>query len=139
MDLAAVMDEIADSVRTVDGLEGRTFAYPPPTVPGVAGIVSYPDRIDYDLTYGRGMDMIRDLPVLVVVGQATDRGARNRVAQYAAGSGALSVKAAIEADPHTAFDDVQVKSCEFDVQTIGAVDYICAMFRMDVAGQGEAS
>lgn len=136
MDLAAVMDEIGASVRSVQGLEGRTFAYPPPTVPGVAGIVSYPDRIDYDQTYGRGMDRIADLPVLIVVGQATDRGARDRVAQYAAGSGALSVKAAIEAGTHTSFDDIQVKSCEFDVVTIGAIDYICAMFRMDIAGQG---
>lgn len=136
MDLAAVMDEIGASVRGVQGLEGRTYAYPPPTVTGVAGIVSYPDRIDYDQTYGRGMDKIADLPVLVVVGQATDRGARDRVAQYAAGFGALSVKAAIEAEPHTSFDDVHVTSCEFDVVTIAAVDYITAMFRMDVAGQG---
>lgn len=136
MDLAAVMDEIATSVRTVDGLEGRTFAYPPPSVNGLAGIVSYPDRIDYDQTYGRGMDTIADLPVLIVVGKATDRTARDRVAQYAAGSGALSVKAAIEADPHTAFDDVHVTSCEFDVVTIAAADYISAMFRMDVRGQG---
>lgn len=136
MDLAAVMDEIGASVRGVQGLSGRTYAYPPPTVTGLAGIVSYPDKIDYDQTYGRGMDKITDLPVLIVVGQATDRGARDRVAQYAAGSGALSVKAAIEAGPHTSFNDVQVKSCEFDVVSIAAIDYICAMFRMDIAGQG---
>ena len=136
MDLAAVMEEIATSVRGVSGLAGRTFAYPPPTVTGLAGIVSYPDRIDYDQTYGRGMDMIRDLPVLIVVGKATDRTARDRVAQYAAGSGALSVKAAVEADPHTSFDDIRVTSCEFDVVTIASVDYISALFRMDIAGQG---
>lgn len=136
MDLAAVMEEIGASVRGVQGLEGRTFAYPPPTVTGFAGIVSYPERIEYDLTYGRGMDKIVDLPVLIVVGRATDRTARDRVAQYAAGFGALSVKAAIEAEPHTSFDDVHVTSCEFDVVTIAAVDYITAMFRMDVAGQG---
>lgn len=136
MDLAAVMDEIGASIQGVEGLEGRTFAYPPPTVTGFAGIVSYPDRIDYDQTYGRGMDKITDLPVLIVVGQATDRGARDRVAQYAVGFGPMSVKAAIEAGPHTSFDDIQVKSCEFDVVTIGAIDYICAMFKMDIAGQG---
>lgn len=136
MDLAAVMEEIGASVRGVAGLEGRTFAYPPPKVDGFAGIVSYPERIDYDQTYGRGMDMIRDLPVLIVVGRATDRTARDRVAQYAAGFGALSVKAAIEAEPHTSFDDVHVTTCEFDVVSIAAVDYITAMFRMDVAGQG---
>lgn len=136
MILSDVMDEIAASVRTVSGLEGRTVAYPPPTVTGFAGIVSYPERIDYDQTYGRGMDMIRDLPVLIVVGQATDRGARDRVAQYATGSGPLSIKAAVEADPHTSFDDIRVTSCEFDVVTIATVDYISVMFRMDIAGQG---
>lgn len=136
MDLAAVMDEIATSVATVDGLEGRTFAYPPPSVTGFAGIVSYPDRIDYDLTYGRGGDTIVDLPILVVVGKATDRTARDRVAQYAAGSGPMSVKTAVETGPHTSFDDIQVTSCEFDVVTIAAVDYISAMFRMNIVGQG---
>lgn len=136
MILSDVMEEVAARVRTLDGLEGRTFAYPPATIVGKAGIVSYPERVDYDKTYGRGMDMIVGLPVLIVVGQATDRGARDRVAQYAAGSGALSVKAAVEADPHTAFDELRVTECQFDVVTIAAVDYISALFLMDIAGQG---
>ena len=137
MILSDVMEEIAARVRTVPGLEGRTFAYPPPQIPGgVAGIVSYPERVDYDKTYGRGMDSIVGLPILIVVGQATDRGARDRVAQYAAGSGAHSVKAIVEADPHTAFDDLRVTSCQFDVVTIAAIDYISALFLVDIAGQG---
>lgn len=138
MDVGRVMDEIAGRLRAVDGLEGRVFEYPPPTVVPPAGIVTYPDKVEYDQTYGRGMDIIRGLEVLVVVGKANDRSARDRVAAYTNGDGPLSVKQAIETKPHVSFDDLQVISAEFDVVSIAAVDYIAAVFSMDIAGQGSA-
>lgn len=137
MDLNLVMDEIAARLATIDGLAG-TFGYPPATVTSPAGIVSYPERMDFDATYGRGFDQIVDLPVLIIEGKATSRTARDRIAAYAAGSGARSVKAVLESGTYTAFDVVRVKSAEFDVVRIAAIDYISALFRLDIAGQGSA-
>ena len=46
------------------------------------------------------------------------------------------MKLAIETGPHVAFDHVRVESCEFDVVTIGGVDYMAAIFDLDIAGPG---
>lgn len=136
MDLNLVMDEIATRLDTIEGL--RCTGYPPPTVTPPAGVVSYPDRVEYDATYGRGVDQIIDLPVVIVEGKPTDRSARDRIAAYAAGSGAKSVKAVLESGTYTAFDEVRVKSAEFDVVSIAGIDYISVLFRLDIAGQGSA-
>jgi hypothetical protein len=134
MDPNAVGDEIATVLATISGL--RVSAYPPGSVVPPAGIVSYPTAIDFDETYGRGMDRIRDWPVVVVEGKATDRTARTRIFEYAAATGASSLKAVLEAHHWSSCDDLRVTSVEFDVVTIGAVDYISALFHLDIAGQG---
>lgn len=134
MDLSDVADEIATVLGTISGL--RVTGYPPPTVVPPAGIVSYPVAVTFDETYGRGMDRIRDWPVLVVVGKATDRTARDRIYDYAAATGASSVKAVLQAHTWTSLDQLRVTEVEFDVVTIASVDYIAAMFHLDIAGRG---
>lgn len=136
MKLNDVMDEVAEVLGAITGL--RVFGYPPPTVSPPAGIVSYPESIDYDQTYGRGMDRISGLPVLLVVGKATERSAREKVAGWAAGSGPNSVKAVLEAHEWTSCDVLTVTECIFDVVTIAAIDYLAAMFSLDIAGSGNA-
>jgi hypothetical protein len=134
--LNLVMDEMAVRLRGITGLAGRVFAYPPPKVDGPAGIISYPDRIEFDATYGRGMDRYVGVPVFVVIGRPTDRTARDRLAGYVAVTGATSVKVALEAPGATTWDDLQVKDCEIDVIKIATIDYLSAMFVCDVAGRG---
>ncbi|MGC4942139.1 hypothetical protein [Kribbella sp. DT2] len=134
MNLGDVMDEIADSVRTITGL--RVYAYPPNKIAAPAAIVTYPDTYTFDETYGRGMDRISDLPVIVLVGKVSDRASRDNVAKYVNGSGSTSIKAAVEAGAHTAFDTVRVTGVSFDVIGIGAVEYLGATFTLDIAGQG---
>jgi hypothetical protein len=129
-----VMDELAARIGTITGL--RVFGYPPPTVVPPAGIVSYPDKIEYDQTYGRGMTTLTGLPILIVVGKATDRTAREAVAAYASDTGPKSVKLAIEGTSSTAWDDAHVVDCDFDVVTIASVDYIAALFSLTIACQG---
>lgn len=134
MNLNTVADEIATVLDTIASL--RVSSYPPPTVVPPAGIVSYPGSVDFDETYGRGMDRIRDWPVLVVVGKATDRTARTSIYGYAAATGASSVKAVLEAHTWTSLATLRVTSVEFDVVSIASVDYISALFHLDIAGQG---
>ncbi len=133
MDLAVVMTAIADRLDTITGL--RCFAYPPPTLSPPAAVVSYPDTLTFDETYGRGMDRM-DLPVVVVVGKPSDRTARDALAAYCKGSGAASVKAVVESGTYSAFHTVRVKDIEFDVVTIAGVDYMAALFTLDIAGSG---
>jgi hypothetical protein len=71
-----------------------------------------------------------------VVGKATDRTARDRIYAYAAPTGASSVKAVLESGTYNSFHTIRVTECEFDVISIAGVDYIAAVFTLDIAGQG---
>lgn len=134
MNLASVMDELAARLRTIDGL--RVTDYPPGSVSAPAGFPSYPEAIEYDATYGRGMDRIRALPVVIVFGRTTERTTRARVAEWSEGTGAASVKAILEAGQYTTFDVIHVSECTFAEYEIGGVPYLAAMFACDIAGGG---
>lgn len=135
MDLGAVMDEVADRLRTIDGL--RVYAYPADAVAPPAAVVTYPDEYVFDATFGRGMDTMT-LPVIVMVGKVSDRASRDRVAAYCAGGGAGSVKAAVEADDPApvAYDTARVQAIDFDILMVGQVEYLGATFTIDIAGTG---
>lgn len=133
MDLAAVMDEVAARINTIDGL--RAFGYPPDSVQPPAAIVSYPETYTYDETYGRGMDRIT-LPVVVVVGKVSDRASRDQLGAYVNGDGARSIKAVVESATYTELETVRVIDAEFDVVRIANVDYVAATFSLDIAGTG---
>jgi hypothetical protein len=141
MDLAAVMDEVGD---LLDGIfAGRVFRHPPDgAVPPPAAIVTYPESIDFDATFARGMDRIPDLPVIVLVGRVSARAARTRLAAYVAGAGAKSVKATLEAPGqptgggYTAFDTLRVTSVAFDIVAFARVEHLAATFTLDIAGTG---
>src|SRR5688500_17020202 len=95
MNLAAVMDEVAKVLEQITGL--RVFAWPPESLSGRAGFVSYPLSVDFDETFGRGQDQITDLPLVLVADKVTVRSARDKVAAWASGDGPQSVKRAFEA------------------------------------------
>ncbi|MFC0628544.1 hypothetical protein [Kribbella deserti] len=135
MDVGAVMQAVADRIDTIDNL--RVYAYPPDTVNPPAAVVSYPAEYEFDATYGRGMDRISDLPVVVLIGKVSDRTSRDKVAQYVNGTGTASLKAVIESGTYTAFDTVRVASVSFDIIAVAGVEYLGATFILDIAGQGE--
>lgn len=136
MNLADVMDEVADRLRQAPSLQGRTYAYPPATVTAPAAIVSYPSAYTFDETYGRGTDRMTGT-VVVVVGRPTERQSRDLLTRYVDGSGEESVKALLEPDGYVTCDGVRVTGVDFDVYTIGAVDYLTAVFSLDIYGPGE--
>lgn len=133
MNLASVMDAVADQIDTITGL--RVHAFPADNVTPPAAIVSYPETYTYDSTYGRGMDRIA-LPVVVVVGRVPDRTTRDLIGAYVNGSGASSLKEVLESGTYTAFDSVRVQDVEFDYVDIGGTNYLAAVFTLDIAGQG---
>ena len=133
MILSDVMDELATQLGTISGL--RVFGFPPDSVVPPAAIVTYPEQIDYDATYGRGADEMV-LPLMVVVGKMSDRATRDLLSVYCDGSGDSSVKAVLEDGTYTSFDSIRVASVAFDVVTIGGTGYLNAEFTLQIMGQG---
>lgn len=75
---------------------------------------------------------------MVMVGKVDSRSARDKVAGYAEGTGAGSVKAAVESHLPTAYDSARVIRCEFSVITVASVDYLAGTFSIDIIGRGAA-
>lgn len=134
MNVAAVMDELAAELDTIAGL--RVFAYPPDKIDPPAAIIGYPETITYDTSMGRGTDMI-EFPIFVMVGRLTDRTARDKLAPYLAGSGSASIKGVLRAAlPFVAMASVNVVSATIEVVTMAGLDYLTAVFTVNVYGPG---
>ena len=134
MDLDLVAGELATALGTIGGLTVPEWGVQRVTPP--FALIPLPEEITYDAGYGRGADQIGDWPVMVLVANPTRPEARREIATYAAGSGPKSVKAAIDAHTYTACDSVTVVRAEFDVVKYAGVDYLAAMFHLDITGRG---
>ncbi len=135
MNLAEVMQELADRLDTIAGL--RVHAYPPDKITPPAAVVTYPDGIDYDSAYARGADRLT-VPVVLLVGRVSARASRADIARFADGSGTASVKAVLEAaaPAYTKFDSVRVVRAVFNVIAVAGTEYLAATFTLDVFGKG---
>lgn len=129
----AVMDGLGVRLATISGL--RVFDFAPDSISPPAAIVSLPDNVEYDVAMFRGADRLT-IPVHVLVGKVSDRNARDRLGDYLAGTGATSVKTAIEADKTLggAADSVRVESATVSVITIAGMEFLSATFIVDVVG-----
>lgn len=135
MNLADVMDEVGDALDLIDGL--RVWRWPPDSAAVPAAIVSYPDDVTFDATFGRGSDTMT-IPVVVAVGSVTTRTARDLLGAYCDGSGPSSVKATIEGATFTACDTPVVQSVEFDTYELAGVVMVAAIFDLLIVGSGTA-
>lgn len=133
MDIPTVMQQLNTRLDTVDGL--RVTPSPGTRIAPPTAILMLPDRIDYDQTYGRGEDKL-SIPLAVIVGRANDRTASRAIVAYMNGSGASSVKAALESGTYTAFDEVVVTDAETETLTVGETDYLAVVFHLDIVGSG---
>jgi hypothetical protein len=133
LDLNSVMDAIGVRLATITGL--RVYDYSADQAAPPSAIVGMPEQpIEYDAVMGRGADRVV-IPVLVVVGKVSDRAARDALSAYLAGSGASSIKTAIESgnsDLGGVAQTVRVQTARVDVVTIAAVDYLGATFDVEV-------
>lgn len=74
----------------------RTFDYVPDQVPAPCAVIGN-ITITFDEAQNRGLDM-GEVDVIVIVSRMNERGAQDKLDGYLAGTGAGSVKAALEAD-----------------------------------------
>lgn len=133
MIVADVMQALADRLDTIAGL--RVYAHPPEAINPPAAVVSYPDSIDYDQTYGRGMDRMQ-VPVVVLVKKLSARVARDDLTRFVDGTGPASVKAVLESGTYTAFHTIRVSTATVDVVEVAGIDYLAVTFMADITGSG---
>ncbi len=95
MDIQAVRQGLADRADTIAGLNVTAFVPDSVTEPHF-----FPAEVDvdYDKTYGRGMDELL-VTGRVLVGRADDAASQALLSGYLKGAGATSLKAAIEGTP----------------------------------------
>lgn len=87
---------IAANLATIRGLRtGNTV--PDQPNPPVAIVSPDSTPVTFDIAMNRGLDQFR-FTVTVIVGRADERSAQNALDAYCAGSGASSIKQAIELD-----------------------------------------
>jgi hypothetical protein len=134
MKLDEVVQDLRRALRTVEGL--RVPEWGASSIQTPAGLVLPPERIQYGITYGPGCDRYPDMWVMVLVPDPTSWRAFKALAPYCDGSGAHSVRTALETFPYTACDpqSVKVTEGEFDVVKYAGIPYLAAIFHLDLTG-----
>lgn len=132
MNIATVLSQLASQLATITGLQ--VYTYPPDSITAPAAAM-WPETIDYDQTYGRGVDRMT-VHLRVLTGRIDDETAWSKVAEWASGSGTGSVKTVLESGTYSAFDYVHVVDAAFGEFTSAGISYLAAQFTLDIAGRG---
>lgn len=136
MNIADVMDEIADRVRTITSLAGRVYEWPASDVSPPCAMITYPGPGTYDLSYRRGADRT-ECGLVVLVGSPGELSTRDVITGYLDGSGAESVKATVDGDgTYASCDSVTVTGWDLEIMAVGSMDYLAAVFTLDIVGRG---
>jgi hypothetical protein len=112
MDITAVREALAANLSTLLGTQvsAKMLANPTPPAAHV-----FPAETQFDRAFGRGQDF-QILTVQVLVGTVMDEAAQDQLDAYLAGSGAQSVKAAVESDK-------TLGGACFDLRVVSATGY----------------
>lgn len=130
LDLKATLDAIGVRLGTIAGL--RVYDYPPDSVAAPAAVVGYPDTVTYDETMARGTDSCV-IPVTVLVTSGSDRAARDALSPYLSGTGAQSIKAAVDGSLGGLVKDARVARADIPAGVIVAgITYDAAEFSVEV-------
>lgn len=132
--IAQIRQGISNNLQTIAGL--RTSETVPDNPQPPIAIVS-PNAIQYDLTFQRGLDLY-NFVVMIVVGRASERQAQRTLDAFCAGTGASSVKAAIESDRTLTglVNDLRVTSMRnYGSTLIGETTYLAVEFELVVYTQ----
>jgi len=118
---------LAANLATITGL--RTSATIPDN-PNPPIAIILPQGVEYDNTFGRGMNTYT-FAVTVIVGRVSERSGQNALDAYVSSTGSASIKLAIESDKTLngkAFDLRVTDSRNYGELTVGEVTYLSAEF-----------
>jgi hypothetical protein len=136
---SSVRSGLKTRLETISSPAWQVYARAPgnPVIPCAIVLPGQP-AIVFDATMGRGSDDLR-YRVLVLIGKPDDELAQENLDPYLAGSGAQSVKAAVEgaAIAGTSFAVVQEVS-EYGDVTYAGKDYLGAEFAVIVNAPGSS-
>ena len=122
---------LANRLATISGLRVSATI---PDQPNPPQAVVFPNRVLYDISYGRGADEY-EFVVLVILGRVSERTAQASLDAYCNPSGASSVKQAIQADTTLGGKAMDCRVTEMRGQsslTIGDVTYLTAEFMVTI-------
>lgn len=127
-----VREGIANALNAIVNL--RIFDHVPDSLSPPAAVVE-PIEVDFDESMRRGTDFYRVF-ILIIVGRMADRSSQDRLDAYVAGSGASSVKAALETDRTLdgACATLQVTSARPREVVVSGVNMIAYRFEVSVYG-----
>lgn len=137
--VTAIRNGLKTRLDTIAGLRNHAIVVGDIVPPAAVVIPGDPSRknamaINYDCTMGRGSDDFQ-FTVLLMVSNKVERVSQEALDAYLAGSGALSVKAAIEADGTLGgvahFTNVQGVR-DYGLVTYGGQTYVGAEFMVEV-------
>ena len=118
---------LAANLATITGL--RTAATVPDN-PNPPIAIILPQGVEYDNTFGRGMNTYT-FAVTVIVGRVSERSGQNALDAYVSSTGSSSIKLAIESNKTLngkAFDLRVTDSRNYGELTVGEVTYLSAEF-----------
>jgi hypothetical protein len=118
---------IKNNLATISGL--RTSDYQPDN-PNPPIAIILPQGVEYDNTFGRGMNTYT-FAVTVIVGRVSERSGQIALDAYVSSTGSSSIKLAIESDKTLngkAFDLRVTDSRNYGELTVGEVTYLSAEF-----------
>lgn len=135
VDVDAVALDVANRLKTISGL--AAYPWQPGSIVAPCAVVLNPDPggLRYHETGGRGMWRMT-LPVVIFIGRANERVAQKRVRAYLAGAGAASVRSVLEDAVYASLHTLVVTGGGVDGFMIGGVEYLVALFDLDITGSG---
>lgn len=129
---AQVREEIAARLQGWQGLRASAWPMPQVQVPAIV-VTLYP--VNYDQTYGRGMDTLMG-QLLLFVGPPNDRSSHERLDAYLSGAGDHSIKQRLETGEYSSFNTVKAVNADSDVATVAGKDLLVGLISIEISGSG---
>jgi len=127
--ISQIRDGIATNLRTISGLRAIGTV---PDNPNPPLAVIYPQTMDYDESFNRGLTTY-NFRVVIIVGRADERTAQNKLDAFVSSTGSSSIKLAIESDKTLggkAFDTRVSAMTNYGSIDISEVTYLSAEFNV---------
>ena len=135
MNLQDVADELRTALDTVPGLTVPAWGTKSSGLP--AGLIGWPESVEFTATYARGKARIRDWPVVIVVSANNTRKAWETLSDFLTDQPG-GVVAALEGGTYTEADFVHVSSADLvEGAKYDSKDVIAAILHCDINGPGK--
>lgn len=128
LDMAATMDAIAAALVS-GGCTAKAYAYPASTVQKRQAAVGYPESVEFDMTFGRGLEAAT-FPVWLICGYPTEETTRDEVSRLV--GSATDVKTALDGNLGGVVSSLRVTDCRIETYETTGGAYVAVRFDCEV-------